>query len=189
MGYPNAQSNPAAAIPVWIAGSTPLNMAVNGYFQAKNASGVFSGLTVNTGGTTSSAAVWDAKSATVTMTIATPGVISWADHGFSAGQRIKFQTTGALPTGLTAGTTYYVLATGLTAGTFRVSSSAGGAAVNTSGSQSGVHTGYALYNLIGTYSTLAQGNIPSGVNGASFAQGLLVIAAGGAAADITALYR
>jgi len=51
-----------------------------------------------------------------------------------------FTTTGALPTGITAGTTYYVIAAGLTANAFEVSATRGGSAVNTSGSQSGTHT-------------------------------------------------
>lgn len=79
--------------------------------------------------------------ATVTITIASPGVITWTGHGLAAGTPIKLSTTGALPTGLTAGTTYFVLSTGLAANTFRVSATPEGAAINTSGSQSGTHTG------------------------------------------------
>ena len=74
------------------------------------------------------------------MTIASPGVVSWTAHGLTAGTQIRFQTTGALPTGVTANTTYYVISAGLTANAFQFSSSFGGAAVNTSGTQSGVHT-------------------------------------------------
>lgn len=81
---------------------------------------------------------------TVTITIASPGVVTLATHGWSAGQAIQFSTTGALPTGITAGTTYYVSATGLAAGTFQFSATKGGASVNTSGSQSGVHSAYAV---------------------------------------------
>ena len=80
-------------------------------------------------------------SATITVTIATPAVVTWTAHGFSAGQAVTFKTTGALPTGITAGTVYYVISAGLAADTFRFSTTAGGAAVNTSGSQSGTHTG------------------------------------------------
>jgi hypothetical protein len=76
---------------------------------------------------------------TATMTIASPGVVTLVAHNFSAGQPIIFRTTGALPTGVTAGTTYYVISTGLAADTFRFSTTVGGAAVNTSGSQSGTH--------------------------------------------------
>ncbi|WP_430256551.1 hypothetical protein [Neorhizobium sp. DAR64872/K0K18] len=74
----------------------------------------------------------------VTMTIATPGVISWANHGLVAGTPVKFSTTGALPTGLTAGTTYYVV--NPTTSAFSVAATPGGSAIATSGTQSGVHT-------------------------------------------------
>lgn len=80
---------------------------------------------------------------TATITIATPAVVSLATHGFIANQAIKFASTGALPTGLTIGPTYYVSATGLVAGAFQVSLTPGGASINTTGSQSGVHTVYA----------------------------------------------
>lgn len=84
------------------------------------------------------------KSDVVTMTIASPGVVTMGvtgkGHGLVAGSPIKFSTTGALPTGVTAGTQYYVISTGLTETQFQFSTSNGGAAVNTSGSQSGVHT-------------------------------------------------
>lgn len=76
----------------------------------------------------------------VTVTIATPGVFSMATHGMVAGQQFSLTTTGALPTGLAAATPYYVLASGLTAGTFKASATVSGAAINTSGTQSGVHT-------------------------------------------------
>lgn len=79
--------------------------------------------------------------ATVTMTSASPCVITWTAHGFSAGQAVRFTSTGALYTGLTAGVWYYVIATGLSTNTFQVSATVGGAAINTSGSQSGTHTG------------------------------------------------
>lgn len=80
------------------------------------------------------------REATVTISIATPAVISWTAHGLVAGDFVRFYTTGALPTGLTANTTYWVIAAGLTADAFRVSATEGGAAINTSGGQSGVHT-------------------------------------------------
>jgi hypothetical protein len=75
----------------------------------------------------------------VTMTIASPAVFTFVAHGLLVGNPVRFTTTGALPTGITANTTYYVTATP-TADTFRVSATLGGADVNTTGSQSGVHT-------------------------------------------------
>lgn len=77
---------------------------------------------------------------TVTMTIASPGVITLTAHKLVAGQQVTFTTTGALPTGITAGNPYFVLSAGLAANTFRIATSAGGTAINTSGSQSGTHT-------------------------------------------------
>jgi hypothetical protein len=85
-------------------------------------------------------ASYAAENSTVTMTIASPCVVSWAAHAHSAGQRIRFTTTGALPAGITAGTYYYIISTGLGADSFRFSASLGGSAINTSGSQSGTHT-------------------------------------------------
>jgi len=74
-----------------------------------------------------------------TVTIATPGVFTLKDHGFKAGDRVIFETSGALPTGLSAETWYYVVSAGLTDSTFRVSSTDEGTVVDTSGSQSGTH--------------------------------------------------
>lgn len=84
-------------------------------------------------------------SAVVTLTIASPTVISWTAHALAAGAGVKFATTGALPTGLTAGTTYYVSTASLATDTFRIADTqahalAGTNSINTSGSQSGVHT-------------------------------------------------
>jgi len=76
----------------------------------------------------------------VTVTIASPAVFTLTSHGFVAGQPISFSTTGALPTGLDTTTVYYVISTGLSANAFRVSTTSGGSAVNTSGSQSGTHS-------------------------------------------------
>lgn len=75
----------------------------------------------------------------VTVTIATPGVFTATAHGLVAGDTVILETDGALPTGLTADTQYYVIAGGLTADTFELSLTAGGSAINTSVSQSGNH--------------------------------------------------
>ena len=79
---------------------------------------------------------------TFTVTIASPAVFTKTGHGLVAGDEVYFTTTGALPTGLTASTKYYVISTGLTTDDFRVSATSGGSAVNTSGSQSGTHSVY-----------------------------------------------
>ncbi len=83
----------------------------------------------------------DNASSVFTVTIAAPAVFTTpAAHGLVAGREVVFSTTGALPTGLVAGTPYYVIAAGLTATDFEVSATSGGAAINTSGVQSGVQT-------------------------------------------------
>tara|TARA_R110000851_G_scaffold96046_1_gene208424 strand:+ start:12395 stop:13906 length:1512 start_codon:yes stop_codon:yes gene_type:complete len=75
-----------------------------------------------------------------TITIATPSVVSNTAHGLIAADSVEFTTDGALPTGLLASTTYFVIATGLTANAFQLALTIGGDAINTSGTQSGVHT-------------------------------------------------
>lgn len=80
----------------------------------------------------------------ITLTIASPCVVSWTNHGLPNGTEVLFETTGALPTGITAGTIYYVVSAGTN--DFRIAATAGGAAISTSGSQSGVHTVYTRPN-------------------------------------------
>lgn len=76
---------------------------------------------------------------TFSVTIASPAVFTLASHGLSVGERVRFTTTGALPTGLTVNTDYFVSVVP-SANTFNVSATAGGSNVNTTGSQSGTHT-------------------------------------------------
>lgn len=75
-----------------------------------------------------------------TISIGSPATVTLADHGLAPLQPVAFTTTGALPGGLTPGVTYYVCSTGITTDTFNISATAGGVALNTTGSQSGVHT-------------------------------------------------
>ena len=74
---------------------------------------------------------------TVTITIASPAQVS-ATTVPVVNTPVVFTTSGALPTGITAGTTYYVI--NPTASTFNVAATVGGTAINTSGTQSGVQT-------------------------------------------------
>lgn len=86
-------------------------------------------------------------SATVTITIASPAVITWNGHGLAANDPVSFTTTGALPTGITPNTTYYVMTAGLGTNAFQISATVGGTAITTSGTQSGTHTGYKLSTI------------------------------------------
>lgn len=74
-----------------------------------------------------------------TITIATPAVVTLTT-ALANDTPVVLKTTGALPTGLATGTTYYVVnAVGLTCNLANVPS---GAAIDTSGTQSGTHTLY-----------------------------------------------
>lgn len=73
---------------------------------------------------------------TATITIASPAVVT-STILYTEGAAITFSTTGALPTGITAGTTYYVF--NLDGLSFQLLDAAG-ALVNTSGTQSGTQS-------------------------------------------------
>jgi hypothetical protein len=83
--------------------------------------------------------------ATVTITIASPAVVTFVGHGMSGICPVVFSTSGSLPTGITAGTTYWTIPSSITPNTFQIATSipnaVAGTAVNTSGSQSGTQTG------------------------------------------------
>ena len=111
---------------------------------------------------TMAAASTASNSGAAILSIASPAVVTWANHNLVANQPIRFTTTGSLPSGVSAATTYYVLATGLTSGSFEFSPSAGGAAVNTSGTQSGTQTVTASYALpFGPGDGLTTFNVPN----------------------------
>ena len=77
----------------------------------------------------------------VTITIATPGVFTLSYGALTDTMAIVLLTTGALPTGLTSGTVYYV--SGVSGATFKLSTTyanaIAGTYITTSGTQSGTH--------------------------------------------------
>lgn len=100
-------------------------------------------------------AYWDyrysflVQSNTVTITIASPAVVTTASNFLGRIPTIndplpvRFETNGALPTGLTAGVTYYLLlqtANVLNEFLIYSTSPASGSPITTTGSQSGTHT-------------------------------------------------
>jgi hypothetical protein len=102
------------------------------------------------------------SSTTVSISIASPCVVTWPGHGMFNGQPIMFTTTGALPTGLLPNTVYYVrnsfvntLELGLTP--------ASASPINTSGTQSGVHT--AFNTPITTFDCSASGDFIGATTG------------------------
>jgi hypothetical protein len=74
---------------------------------------------------------------TVTLTIASPCVITLSNI-LAEGTAIQLATTGALPTGLTAGTTYYLI--NVDGATANLSATLAGTAIDTSGTQSGTQS-------------------------------------------------
>ncbi len=118
------------------AGAPSVGAPGPGYFNAQvgylvngNALGAISSATTSANG-----------SSTVTITNATPGIVSWAAHGLSPGTVVNFTNAGGgtLPTGIVAGTNYYVCAGAtFTANSFAVAATAtdalNGNAIATSG--------------------------------------------------------
>jgi hypothetical protein len=78
--------------------------------------------------------------ATVTISNATPAVVTWTAHGRAAEDPVVFTTSGGLPTGLVVNYCYYVSATGLATDTFQISATPGGSSIATSSAGSGTHT-------------------------------------------------
>lgn len=101
----------------------------------------------------------DVPGQTFTVTIASPGVVTSVAHGFLANDQVVLSTTGALPTGLVAGTAYFVR--NQTANTFELSATSGGASINTTGTQSGTHTVRRAFGITGSLTYDATGNLPA----------------------------
>lgn len=107
---------------------------------------------------------------TFTTTIASPAVITQMAHGLLEATSVYLTTTGALPTGLSINTQYYVKY--LTVNTYNLSLTqsfgVSGPAINTSGTQSGTHTSFrspwGLGNGTTTFTLPAlQGRVLAGV--------------------------
>ena len=84
-------------------------------------------------------------SRTASISIGSPATITTtAPHSYSAGDVVKFETTGTLPTGIVATEHYHVLSSGLTGTEFRIAvipeAAAGSVAVDTLGSYTGTVT-------------------------------------------------
>lgn len=96
----------------------------------------------------------------VAISIGSPAVFTRSGHGLAVGRTVQFSAQAAsdtvpspkLPDGIAAGTTYYVVAVPSTS-TFQVSETSGGAAIVTSGTQSGTHR--VTPNHLYDYNTLA----------------------------------
>lgn len=88
------------------------------------------------------------KVTTVTISAASPGVVTEVAHGFAANDPVVFSNSGgALPAAITAGTKYFVK-TVLTADTFTISATAGGTAINTATTGTGTHSVTSIYSSV-----------------------------------------
>jgi hypothetical protein len=84
-----------------------------------------------------------APTATVTTPVASPGVVNWTSHGLQIGQMVSF-SGGTLPTGITSGTYYFIIAGGFGTNAFEIATSVGGTAINFTGTSSGTRTGVSI---------------------------------------------
>lgn len=89
----------------------------------------------------------DVTGATVTISQANPGVVTWTGNTLANGDCIKLTNVGgALPTGLTAGTAYFVV--NLSGNTFNLAAKPGGTGIQTSSAGSGTHTAKCTHKFI-----------------------------------------
>lgn len=95
---------------------------------------------------------------TFTVTIASPGVVTAAGHGFANNDPVALYTTGALPTGLNTTGVFFVR--NATANTFELSATSGGASINTTGTQTGVHSVGRAYGISSSNFVYRTGNLP-----------------------------
>jgi len=101
------------------------------------------------------------RSSPVTISIAAPGVVTWTANQLTNGQQVTLSTTGVLPSGLSPGVAYFVVGVGVN--TFNLALTSGGAAITTTGTQSGTHTAYLVATEIG------EGDIVTGVTSSAIA--------------------
>lgn len=135
---------PANNTPVYFTttGTLPSGITANTTYYVRNALSTSFNLSPYYGGTLAAN--------TVTISTASPAVITnAADNAPQAGTSVVFTTTGALPTGLTAGATYYVA--NPSGKTYNVSASSGlTPLVNTTAGGYGIHTATFGTTLINT---------------------------------------
>jgi hypothetical protein len=112
------------------------------------------------------------SSATVTMPLASPGVVNWTANGLANGSPVSCTSTMALPPAVTSGTTYYAVS--VATNTIELALHPGGTAVNFSSAGTGTITctapvrdalgNYPGINGMTNYSVL-DWNIPVGTGG------------------------
>ena len=120
-------------------------------FQLSNTTDSSGTIITDSGYTGTGTALRAIPGSLITITSANPGVVTWSGaHNLIAGSSVIFELTGAggaLPTNVTAATTYYVLNdANFSSNTFDFAASPGGTPINTTaGTQSGTPTAYGTY--------------------------------------------
>lgn len=74
------------------------------------------------------------------VTISSPAIFTVDNHGFSIGYALRFLTSGYLPDGLEVKKNYFIVEENFSSNTFSVSENYLGTPINTTGSQSGLHS-------------------------------------------------
>lgn len=134
--------------------TSALPAACRGAFVAKKSDGtvvIFAGTSTRLWQLNNTTLGWTPVSKALALTSisnASPAVFSLNSHGLSVGDAFVLSTSGALPTGLTVGTVYYVISASFGANSFQASTSVGGSAVNTSGAGSGTHSFTSYYSAL-----------------------------------------
>lgn len=126
--------------------SSALPGACRGFFYARKNDGsiqIFAGISDRLYTMSNTDFTWIPCSKITALTSisnASPAVFTLVGHGRSIGDAIVLTTSNTLPTGLTAGTVYYIISAGFGADAFEVSATLGGSAINTTGAGSGTHS-------------------------------------------------
>lgn len=97
--------------------------------------------------------------ATITITNASPGVISDAGHTYNANGPVLFKTSGAV-SGLVNNTVYFIR-NPIAGVSYELSLTSGGASISTVGTQSGVHSIGRAYGTTGSNFLFKTGNLPA----------------------------
>lgn len=109
-----------------------------------------------------------ASTATVTITIAAPGVFTDTAHGITGACPVVFTNSGGgLPTGITTGTTYWVTPSSITTNTYSVATTVANALAGTSVTTTGTSTGTQTRTSGSTLTSTTAAN----VTGLSISQG------------------
>lgn len=104
---------------------------------------------ITTGGTYSTAptVTFVQNALEITISVGSPAVITWPNHGLPIGTTVYLKTTGTLPTGFAQNTVYYIATPGYASGSFQISATNGGSSIITTGTQSGIHTMFTAAGL------------------------------------------